>query len=170
MKLFISLKWWTFIYRLLIYFPIYGIVIIYFLGERINTPVIFFFIIMAIVLKKIFGWYIRSVLLLNNYIYVPTDLNLIYKIQYRVKVFYKDIEMIEYNTNYGVNERNISIYPTAKFNYLIITKKDGTKKHIEISGFTIKQVRKIEKIIIKKSPNVIVKIKYDDFISGAWAK
>jgi len=170
MKLIWSCSLAAIICRILVYSPIVCTLI--FLFEELDLTTITFGLIGSYLMYLMSSSGLGFILFTQKYLFVPSELRFIEKIQEQIKIKYDDIIMIEYCAYVGENYRgiNVGVGKYHSFNYLIVTLKNGRYKHIAIQKFSKRQVRKIEKIIIKKSPNVIVKIKYDDFISGAWAK
>ena len=170
MKLIWSCSLTAIICRILVYFPILCFLITCF--EVLNLPIIIFGLIGSYLMYITSSSVLGFILFTRKCLFVPSELRFIKKIQEQIKIKYDDIIMIEYCTYVGENYRgiNVGIGKYHSFKYLILTLKNGRYKHIAIQKFSKRQVRKIEKLIIKKSPNVIVKIKFDDFISGAWAK
>ena len=171
MKLIWSCSMGAIICRILVYSPLLCFLITCF--EVLNLPIIIFGLIGSYLMYLMSSSVLGFILFTRKCLFVPSELRFIKKIQEQIKIKYDDIIMIEYCTYVGENYRGINVGSGDvyfAFDYLIVTLKNGRYKHIAIQKFSKRQVRKIEKIIIKKSPNVIVKIKYDDFISGAWAK
>lgn len=165
MKIFWANSFYSYISRIVIYFPIVlGLILLF---DNLQIGIVF--LIGGIVASYLlyfcnFCWYLGFLKFTKEFIYTPNDFVLkITRLQYKEKIYYKDICAIEFKDRDG-NSIGKPLWKADSVSYLEIITNDNYIHRIAIGKYSHRQWKKIEREIINIVPNVLILKSADELI------
>ncbi len=165
MKIFVANSIYSYISRLVVYFP-------FILGTILSStlfPKDVFFFIGGIILSYLlyccnFCWFLGYLKFKKEFLYIPSDFApRISRLQYKEKIYYDEICAIEFKFRDG-NSRGKPLWKADCINYLEIITNDNCIHRIAIGKYSHRQWKKIENEIVNRTHDVLVLQKADELI------
>ena len=165
MKIFLANSVLSYISRIFVYFPIVVAIIL----SINNSNLLVVFIVIGSLMSYLlyncnFCWYLGFLKFTNEFIYTPNDfVSKITRLQYKEKIYYKDICAIEFRDIDG-NSNGESLWKASCISYIEITTNDNFLHRIAIGKYSHKQWKNIEKEFTERVPDLLILKNADELI------